>query len=145
MPAWLGWLIAAGVLGAVEMATLTLAAGLMAVAAVVAAVVAGAGAGLAPQILAFAVASFAALAGLYRFTRRRRRTHSSYRSGIAALIDRPAVVVKQVDAVSGAVRIGGEVWSARAYDQTQVIVEGTPVSIFEIDGATALVYPKEFA
>jgi membrane protein implicated in regulation of membrane protease activity len=34
-------------------------------------------------------------------------------------------------------------WSARAYDETQVIPEGTRVAVFEIEGATALVYPKE--
>ena len=39
--------------------------------------------------------------------------------------------------------IGGEVWSARAYDETLVIPVGTRVAVFEIDGATALVYPKE--
>ena len=54
-------------------------------------------------------------------------------------------MVKQVDGVSGVVRIGGEVWSARAYDETQVIAEGTRVSVFGIDGATALVYPKSLA
>jgi membrane protein implicated in regulation of membrane protease activity len=52
-------------------------------------------------------------------------------------------VVKQVDALSGEVRIGGEVWSARAYDETLVIPAGTRVAVFEIQGATALVYPKE--
>ncbi len=52
-------------------------------------------------------------------------------------------MVEKVDASSGTVRIGGEVWSARAYDQTQVIAEGTWVAVFEIEGATALVYPRE--
>jgi membrane protein implicated in regulation of membrane protease activity len=94
----------------------------------------------------FGVTSFAALAVVYPICTRIRHQHtSSYRSGVAALIDRPAIVVKQVDAVSGVVRIGGEVWSARAYDETQVIAEGTRVSVFEIDGATALVYPKSLA
>jgi len=74
---------------------------------------------------------------------RSRGTSGSYRSGTAALIDRPAIVVKQVDATSGSIRIGGETWSARAYDRTQVIAEGTRVSVFEIEGATALVYPME--
>ncbi len=145
MPGWVGWLVAAALLGVVEMTTLTFAAGLMAAAAVVAAVVAGVGGGPVVQALTFAATSFAALAVVYPFAARRRHSHGSYRSGVAALIDRPAVVVKQVDAVSGVVRIGGEVWSARAYDETQVIAEGTRVAVFEIDGATALVYPKELA
>jgi len=145
MPGWVGWLVAAALLGVVEMTTLTFAAGLMAAAAVVAAVVAGVGGGPVVQALTFAATSFAALAVVYPFAARRRHSHGSYRSGVAALVGRPAVVVKQVDAVSGVVRIGGEVWSARAYDETQVIAEGTRVAVFEIDGATALVYPKELA
>jgi membrane protein implicated in regulation of membrane protease activity len=143
MPAWLMWLCAAAVLGVVEMTTLTFAAGLMAAAAVVAAVVAGVGGGLVVQALTFAAASFAALAVAYPFASRRRVANSPHRSGVEALLDRPAVVVKQVDALAGEVRIGGEVWSARAYDETLVIPAGTRVAVFEIQGATALVYPKE--
>jgi membrane protein implicated in regulation of membrane protease activity len=143
MPAWLAWLAAAAALGVVEMITLTFAAGLMAAAAVVAAIVAGAGGGLEAQSLAFAATAFAALAVVYPFAGRRRSAHGSYRSGVEALTDRPAIVVQQVDASSGTVRIGGEVWSARAYDRTQVIAEGTWVAVFEIEGATALVYPRE--
>jgi membrane protein implicated in regulation of membrane protease activity len=143
MPAWLAWLAAAAALGVVEMTTLTFAAGLMAAAAVIAAVVAGVGGGLLAQAIAFAATSFVALAVVYPFAIRRRLANGSHPSGVAALTSRPAVVVKQVDAFSGAVRIGGEVWSARAYDETQVIPEGTRVTVFEIEGATALVYPKE--
>jgi membrane protein implicated in regulation of membrane protease activity len=143
MPAWLGWLVAAALLGVAELVTLAFAAGLMAAAAVIAAVVAGAGGGTVAQAAAFAGASFAALGVVYPLASRRRDTRSSYRSGVEALADRPAVVLSQVDAYSGTVRIGGEVWSARAYDRTQVIAAGTPVHIFEIEGATALVYPRE--
>jgi membrane protein implicated in regulation of membrane protease activity len=145
MPAWLIWLAAAAVLGVVEITTLTFAAGLMAAAAVVAAIVAGVGGGLLAQALAFGVTSFAALAAVYPFATRRRVASGSHPTGIAALTGRPAIVVKQVDAVSGVVRIGGEVWSARAYDETQVIPAGTRVAVFEIEGATALVYPKELS
>jgi membrane protein implicated in regulation of membrane protease activity len=143
MPAWLMWLCVAAVLGVVEMTTLTFAAALMAVAAVMAAVVAGVGGGLVAQALTFAATSFAALAVVYPMASRRRVANSPHRSGVEALAGRPAVVVKQVDALSGEVRIGGEVWSARAYDETLVIPAGTRVAVFEIQGATALVYPKE--
>ena len=140
-----GFSAAAAVLGAAEMMTLAFAAGLMASAALVAAVVAGAGGGLEAQSLAFAATSFASLAVVVPLARRRGVAHGAYRSGIAALTDRPAIVLTQVDAVSGTVRIGGEVWSARAYDETHVIAEGTRVTVFEIDGVTALVYPREFS
>ncbi len=144
MYAWIVWLAAAAVLGVVEMTTLAFAAGLMAAAALVAAVVAGVGGGLVLQSLAFAVTAFGGLAVVYPLaTRRRRLGHTAYRSGVAALANRPAIVLEQVDACSGTVRIGGEVWSARAYDETLVIPAGTRVTVFEIEGATALVYPRE--
>jgi membrane protein implicated in regulation of membrane protease activity len=142
MPDWLGWLAFAGLLGVAEILTLAFAAGLMAVAAVVAAVVAGAGGGLQAQSVAFAATSLAALAAIYPVARRR-LARGSYRSGSDALNDQQATVVRQVDAVDGAVRIGGDVWSARAYDPTQVIGEGTRVAVFQIEGATALVYTLE--
>jgi membrane protein implicated in regulation of membrane protease activity len=142
MPDWLGWLAFAGLLGVAEMITLAFAAGLMAVAAVAAAVVAAAGGGLLTQALAFAATSFAALAGIYPVAQRR-RARGSYRGGSDALNDQQATVVRQVDALDGAVRIGAEVWSARAYDPTQVIAEGSRVAVFGIEGATALVYTLE--
>lgn len=145
MAAWLVWLALAAVLGTVEIMTLAFAAGLMASAAVVAAVVAGTGVGLEGQAVAFAATSFASLAVVLPLTRRAGfGLASAYRSGVAALADRPAIALTKVDAVSGTVRIGGEVWSARAYDENQVIAAGARVTVFEIDGATALVYPREF-
>jgi membrane protein implicated in regulation of membrane protease activity len=142
MPDWLGWLAFAGLLGVAELVTLTFVAGLLAVAAVAAAVVAVVGGGSVAQALAFAGSSFAAVAAVYPVARRR-LTRGSYRSGSEALNDQQAMVVRRVDAVDGAVRIGGEVWSARAYDPTQVITEGTRVAVFGIEGATALVYNLE--
>ena len=40
---------------------------------------------------------------------------------------------------SATVKIGGEVWTARAYDEDQVIDAGEQVEVVEIRGATALV------
>ena len=36
-------------------------------------------------------------------------------------------------------KIGGEVWSARSYDEDRVIEPGTRVDVMKIEGATALV------
>jgi len=144
-PSWLLWLVLAAVLGAVEVVTLVFAAGLMAAAALVAAIVAGAGGGPQAQAVAFAFSSVVALAFAVALARRRGAGQARYRSGAPALIDQPAVVLTEVDAQSGTVRIAGEVWSARAYDETLVLPVGTRVSVFEIVGATALVYPREFS
>jgi membrane protein implicated in regulation of membrane protease activity len=144
MPAWLIWFVLAAMLGTVEIVTLAFAAGLMATAAVAAGLVAAVGGGLEAQAVAFAVTSLASLAVAMPLARRR-AAQAGYRSGAQGLLDRSAVVLTQVDAESGTVRIGGEVWSARAYDETQVLPQGTRVSVFEIVGATALVYPREFS
>jgi membrane protein implicated in regulation of membrane protease activity len=56
-----------------------------------------------------------------------------------ALVGGPAIVVAKVDGQNGRVKIGGDVWSARSYDGSQVIDEGRRVTVVEISGATALV------
>ena len=43
----------------------------------------------------------------------------------------------------GLVKLAGEVWSARALDESQVIPPGAAVDVMEIDGATAVVYPRD--
>lgn len=59
-----------------------------------------------------------------------------------ALIGGPALVVARVDGHGGRVKIGGEIWSARAYDGDEVIEEGQQVTVIEITGATALVVAR---
>jgi membrane protein implicated in regulation of membrane protease activity len=62
------------------------------------------------------------------------------RTGAAALVGAPAVVLQRVDSHGGRVRIGGEEWSARAFMPDQVLEPGMTVEVAEIEGATALVY-----
>lgn len=143
MPAWLIWVIVAAALSVVELLTLAVAAGLLAAAAVAAAVTAAAGVGAAGQAAAFAVTGGVAMAVLLPAVRRHRRAVHPTRSGTAALVGRSAVVIEPVDTQHGLVRISGEVWSARAYAPGQVIPAGTVVDVFEIDGATALVYAED--
>jgi membrane protein implicated in regulation of membrane protease activity len=52
-------------------------------------------------------------------------------------------VLEEVTAQGGRIRIGGEVWSARSYDESQVVPAGSTVDVFAIEGATALVHPRE--
>ncbi len=144
MPAWLIWVIVAAVLSLVELLSLAVAAGLLAVAAVAASVSAALGASAAGQAATFAIAAGVSVAVVLPVVRWRRRTaHPAARSGAAALAGRSALVVEPVDDHHGRVRIGGEVWSARAFTPGQVIPAGAVVDVFEIDGATALVYAEE--
>jgi membrane protein implicated in regulation of membrane protease activity len=41
------------------------------------------------------------------------------------------------------VKIGGQEWSARPYDEVSVIPAGSEVDVLQIEGATALVHPRE--
>ena len=140
---WMAWLIAAVLLGVAESLTLTLAFGLLAAAALVAALVAGLGGPLLAQILAFAIAGGVGLL-IVRPIARRQMTHSPLvREGSYALVGKKAVVLEEVTGTQGLIKLSGEVWSARALDESQVIPAGTPVDVMEIDGATAIVYPRE--
>jgi len=136
---WVWWMIAAGVLAVGEIATLGFFLGPIAVAATLAAIVAVAGAGLAAQWIVFIAASLASLLVLRPIARRHLRTPASLRTGTAALVGGRAIVLERVDAEGGQVKIGGEVWSARAYDEDDAFEPGVRVEIMKIDGATALV------
>ena len=143
MGMWIIWLIVAAVLGLAEVLTATLAFGLVAVAALVGAGVGAAGGNVVLQFGAFAVASAAGLGVARPFAMRHIRQPPLLRTGTAALVGRPAYVLEEVTAQSGRVRIGGEEWSARPYDETLVIPAGSTVDVLQIEGAKALVYPRE--
>jgi membrane protein implicated in regulation of membrane protease activity len=140
---WVVWLIVAVALGVAESVTLTLAFGLLAAAALVAAIVAGLGGPLLAQVLAFAIAGGVGLL-IVRPIAKRQMTHPSLvREGSYALIGKKAVVVEEVSGTQGLIKLTGEVWSARALDEDHVIPAGTLVDVMEIEGATAIVYPRE--
>jgi len=143
MDTWIIWLIIAAVLGTVEVLTTTLAFGLVGAAALLAAVAGMAGGSGAVQFGAFILASALGLGVARPFALRHIRQPPVLRSGTAALVGRPAIVLEEVGPHSGRVRIGGEEWSARSYDETQVIPAGKTVDVMHIEGATALVYPRE--
>lgn len=139
MPAWVIWAVAAAILAAGEAASAALVLGPLALAAAVAAIVAAAGAGAGIQVAAFVVASVATLGILRPVAKRHLRTPAHMRTGTAALIGTSATVLEQVNRDGGRVKIGGEIWSARTYDDDQVIEAGDRVEVLKIEGATALV------
>src|SRR3954469_24941465 len=139
MPDWVLWVIAAAILAAGEAATAALVLGPLALAAAAAAIVGAAGGGFGAQVLAFVVASIASLGILRPIAKRHLKQPPHMRTGTAALIGCSATVLQQVDRDRGQVKIGGEIWSARSYDEDQVIEPGDRVEVLKIDGATALV------
>jgi membrane protein implicated in regulation of membrane protease activity len=140
VPDWVLWVVLAAALAIGEVMTLGFLLGMLALAAVAAGVVAAVGGGLVLQLLVFIVASIASLALIRPVAKRHLRTPASIRTGTAALVGTKALVTERVDDLGGQVKIGGEVWSARAYLDGQVIEPGARVEVAKIEGATALVY-----
>ena len=141
MDAWIIWLVAACVLGVGEMHSGGFYLAPFAIGALLAAIVGLLGVGVALSAIVFGVASGMVFATLRPVARRHRRLPPSIRTGAAALVGRPAIVLERIanDEGVGCVKIDGEVWTARSYDQDEVIDAGERVEVVEIRGATALV------
>jgi membrane protein implicated in regulation of membrane protease activity len=139
VPAWVVWLVVAALLGVGEALTLTFFLGPLAVGAVLAALVAALGGGVVVQVLVFLAVALASLAVLRPVARRHLRSPAALRTGTAALPGSSAVVLERVDDLGGRVKIGGEVWTARAFFEGQVYEPGARVEVAKIEGATALV------
>lgn len=141
MSAWVLWIVVACVLGAGEMHTRGFFLAPFAIGALVAAVAGVAGAPAIASLLAFLLASVLVLMMLRPLALRHRRLPPAMRSGAAALVGKDAVVLERIANLEGVgcVKIGGEVWTARSYDDSEVIDPGEQVQVVEIRGATALV------
>jgi membrane protein implicated in regulation of membrane protease activity len=139
--AWLAWALIAVLLAVGEILTPGLFfLGPIAVAATAAAIAAALGGGWVIDLVVFAVGSAASVGVLRPIARSHIRMPIAMRTGTAALVGMSGVVTERVDLHGGRVKIGGEVWSARAIDESEVLEPGTPVQVAEIQGATALVY-----
>jgi len=141
--AWIVWLVVAAVLGVAELMTTTFALGIIAIGALVAAGVGAMHLAIPFQLLAFVVASAAGLGFVLPIARRHVKQPPLLKTGPAALVGRSARVLEEVTEHGGRVRIGGEEWSARSYDESLIIPVGRVVDVMQIEGATALVYPRE--
>jgi membrane protein implicated in regulation of membrane protease activity len=139
MDAWLFWLIAAAILGLGEIATTGFFMAPFAAGALIAAIVSAVGAGSVISLALFLVVSIIALAALRPIARAHLRQPAQLRTGTAALVGRNATVVERIATDSGCVRLEGELWRARAYDEDEVIEPGTRVQVLEIRGVTAVV------
>jgi membrane protein implicated in regulation of membrane protease activity len=139
MDDWVVWTIAAVALAVGEIITSDFFLGPIAIAAVVAAVVAAVGPGLSLQLAAFILVAATSFAFLRPIARRHLHVPHQIRTGTAALIGAKAVTLEQVDGDTGTVKIGGEILSARTYDEDDVIEPGERVEVMKIEGATALV------
>jgi len=140
--AWAVWLIIGVAFAVAEVMTLTLVLGMLATGAAAAALAAALGASTIWQLVVFCAVSALLLGGVFPIARRHRKAPPSMKSGTERLVGTQAITLTDVTtAVGGRVRIGGETWTARPYDVSQVIPAGEWVDIKAIDGVTAVVHP----
>jgi membrane protein implicated in regulation of membrane protease activity len=141
MDPWVIWLIAAVIFAIGEMATTSFFLGPFAGGAAVATLLAAAGAGAVIEWAAFLVVSILLLAALRPVAREHQRTKATIKTGTAALVGQTATVVERIANAEGVgcVRLDGEIWTARAYDDDETFEPGARVQVLEIRGATALV------
>ncbi|MBX7432905.1 NfeD family protein [Mycobacterium sp. Y57] len=139
MPVWLIWLIAALALAGAEALTgdlflLMLAGG--ALAAVGSSFVFD---NLVVDGVVFLLASVLLLVGVRPALRRRMLSGKGMPEPARALEGKSALVLDRVARHEGQVKLDGEVWTARPFNENDVYEPGDQVTVVHIDGATAVV------
>ena len=140
---WAAWLGIAVVLGLAELASLDFTLLMLAAGALTAAGVGAFFPGLLwLQIVIGLITSAAMLAAIRPLLVRKIHHGVELKTGSQHVIGRSGVVVKEIHPDGGgSVKLGGELWTARPYDEVSTIAPGTRVEVMLIDGATAVVYP----
>ena len=137
---WQAWVGLAVLLGALELFSLDLILLMLAGGAVLGMVAALLGLPVVAQVLIALAGSVAALALVRPSVVKRLHDGPTLVLGHDALVGRQALVIERVSAHGGQIKVGGDVWTARPYDEDLVIEPGATVDIFQIKGATALVH-----
>ncbi|PXX59121.1 membrane protein implicated in regulation of membrane protease activity [Nocardia tenerifensis] len=135
------WLVAGLLLAAAEMLTGDLTLLMLGVAALgTAGVSAVADTTLVVDAVVFGVLTLVLFLGVRPLLRRRFGTPPPIPTNVAALEGKSALVLEQVAAHAGRVKLDGEVWTARPMDESEVYEPGTKVYVMRIEGATAVVW-----
>lgn len=142
------WIVLGVLLAVAEIFTTTLFLIMFAVGAFAAAGAAALGAPVPLQALIFTVVSALSVAVVRPVIRRHGLSaveSGEQAFGVDAIEGATALVLEQVDADHGLVKIDGEMWSARAYDTTQSFAPGARVQVIKVRGATALVWQDDIS
>ncbi len=137
------WLIAGLLLVAAEVLLGDLTLVLLGAAALAASGTAAFDAPVPVQVAVFAAVSIGLVTVARPMLRKKIHGGHQLKTNAEALVGNKAVVVSTVDAQGGQVKLSGEIWSARAYDETQVLQPGRSVTVMEISGATAVVWSED--
>lgn len=133
----LWWIAGAVILSLIEIATVDFTFLMMALGALAAAGASALGATRPVEVAVFVTVSVLLLLLARPWIKKRLgRTVPDVRTNASALVGRTALVLEDVDADGGRIRLAGELWSARS---TVRIPKGESARVSSIDGATALV------
>lgn len=140
---WAAWLTIAAVLGLAELASLDFTLLMLAAGALAAAGVSAFVPGLLwLQIIIALITATAMLVAIRPLMARKFHHTGELKTGSAHVVGRTGTVVKEIHPDGGgSIRLGGDLWTARPFDEVSTIAPGTRVEVMEIDGATAVVYP----
>ena len=89
--------------------------------------------------LVFLLVSVLLLAGVRPALKRRMLSGKGLEEPVKALEGKSALVLDRVARHEGQIKLGGEVWTARPYNENDVYEKGDQVTVVHIDGATAVV------
>ena len=137
---WETWLMVAVALGVLELLSTDLILIMLAGGALVGMVVALFGVPVAVQVVLALATALGLLALLRPSMVHRLHAGPTLRTGAEALIGQRGHVLEPLSHVTpGRVKIGGEVWTAKPYDEDDQIETGATVDVVSIKGATAYV------
>ncbi|HEY9563717.1 MAG TPA: NfeD family protein [Nocardioides sp.] len=140
--AWETWLALSIGLGVLEMFSLDFVLLMLAAGAAVGMIAALLGLPLILQVLLAAGAAVLSLAVIRPTVVKRLHQGPELQLGHAKLIGQRAVVLEEITSTqAGLIKLDGEQWTARPYDESLAIAAGEAVEVLEIRGATAMVHP----
>jgi membrane protein implicated in regulation of membrane protease activity len=139
------WIIAAAALAVAEIFTTTLFLLMFSAGALAAAAAAGLGAPVPVQAGVFVAVSALTLAAVRPVLRRRLSGSDAVGMGMEAMQGAPAVVVEQVDAERGMVKIDGELWQARSLEYSSTYSPGERVRIVDISDGAVVVWRDDLS
>lgn len=137
------WIVIGVALAIAEIFTVTLLLIMLSAGAFAAAAVAALGAPILAQVLVFAAVSALTVGAIRPVIRRHRMPASETGErpfGIEAMEGASGLVMEQVDAEHGVVKLDGELWTARSFDGTETFPPGDRVRIVKVRGTTVLVW-----
>jgi membrane protein implicated in regulation of membrane protease activity len=135
---WETWLMIAVALGVLELLSTDLILIMLAGGALVGMVIALFGGAVGVQIVLALATALGLLALLRPSMVHRLHAGPTLKTGAEALIGERGFVLEPLShAAPGRVKIGGEVWTAKPYDEDDLIEVGAAVDVVSIKGATA--------